>query len=335
MNNYNIDLAVAIIFFNRSDTLEQVFEQVRIARPSKLFLIQDGPRKNNPKDMDGIIRCRKVVEEKINWDCHVVKDYSTKNLGCGMRVYSGIKRAFEEVEELVILEDDCVPSQSMFVFCKELLMKYKYDERICSISGMNHLEEYVPSKDSYIFCTTGAIWGWATWKRVWDNMQYNMEFQDDKYVMSKFKHMYYNPYIVSELMRMGDVRRRQLKETNKLSAWTYQFRMIRYLQSQLIVVPTKNLVSNVGVTGDATHAADSLKKMPLSIQKVFFIPSHELNFPLVHPQYVMCDTKYDKHVWRIMGESTGAKVVRKIEGIIRQVIFIKKGDLKKLMKKFH
>ena len=334
MDNYNIDLAIAIIFFNRSDTLEKVFEQVKLAKPSKLFLIQDGPRENNPKDQAGIISCRQVFENKIDWDCCVVKDYSEKNLGCGFRVYSGIKRAFEDVEELVILEDDCVPSQSMFPFCKELLEKYKFDERICSVSGMNHVERFSPTKDSYIFCTTGAIWGWATWKRVWDQMEYSMEFLDDKYVMNKFRHLYYNPYVISELINMGLTRKRQLLETNKLSAWTYQFRMIRYLQSQLVIVPTKNLVSNVGVTGDATHAVSTLRKMPSSIQKVFFIPAHEMDFPLIHPKYVMCDTDYDKLVWKIMGESTVAKVARKIEGVIRQIVFMEKGDIAKYWKRF-
>ena len=104
-------------------------------RQSKLFLIQDGPREGNLNDIKGIQACREVFEGKIDWECDVTKDFSEKNLGCGMRVYSGIKNAFEKVDKLIVLEDDCVPGQSMFPFCKEVLDKYESDQRVCSISG--------------------------------------------------------------------------------------------------------------------------------------------------------------------------------------------------------
>lgn len=332
MYDYKTDVAVALIFFNRADTLEKVFEQVRIARPSKLFLIQDGARKGNEKDKFGIERCRRVFEGKIDWKCEVIRDFSEENLGCGMRVYSGIRNAFERVDKLIILEDDCVPSQSMFTFCKELLDKYEKDQRICSISGMNHLGEYNPNGRDYFFCSTGTIWGWATWKRVWEYMDYEMSFQNDEYAMKTFDSMYYNSYIKKSIQQMGMDRKKQWQSTHKLSSWTYQFRMIRHLQSQLVIVPTKNLVSNIGVTGDATHATDSLKKMPRGIQKVFFIPTYEYEIPLKHPKYVMCDTNYDKQVWKIMGESRRGKFFRKLESLVRRVLFYDVGDYKSLIK---
>lgn len=332
MYDFKVDVAVAMIFFNRADTLEKVFEQVRIARPSKLFLIQDGPREGNQNDINGIQACREVFEGKIDWDCEVTKDFSEKNLGCGMRVYSGIKHAFEKVDKLIILEDDCVPGQSMFTFCKEILDKYANDQRICSISGMNHVGQYNPNGCDYFFCSTGTIWGWATWKRVWDDMDYEMTFQNDEYAMKTFDSMNYNPYVKKSIKKMGEMRRKQWESTHKLTAWTYQFRMIRHLQSQLVIVPTKNLVSNIGVTGDATHATDSLQKMPKGIQQVFFIPTYDYEFPLKHPKYVMCDTEYDKLVWKVMGESRWAKFSRKVESLVRRIIFYDKGDGKSLKK---
>ena len=42
-----IDVAVLILFFNRPEHLKKVFEEVRKARPSRLFLYQDGPRSEN------------------------------------------------------------------------------------------------------------------------------------------------------------------------------------------------------------------------------------------------------------------------------------------------
>ena len=57
------DIAVLLLFFTRSDTFAQVFEAVRQARPSKLFLYQDGPR--GEQDMAGIMACREIVSDNI------------------------------------------------------------------------------------------------------------------------------------------------------------------------------------------------------------------------------------------------------------------------------
>ena len=121
--------AVTLIFFNRSDTLEKVFEKIRMARPPKLFLVQDGARENNSKDIEGIRACRKIVEN-IDWECEVFKNYSEVNLGCGVRPQSGITWVLSQVESTIILEDDCVPEMSFFDYCDEMLEKYNAAECI-------------------------------------------------------------------------------------------------------------------------------------------------------------------------------------------------------------
>ena len=55
---YKTDVAVLILFFNRPKQLQDVFDEIKIARPSKLFLYQDGPRGEH--DMAGIEACRKM-----------------------------------------------------------------------------------------------------------------------------------------------------------------------------------------------------------------------------------------------------------------------------------
>ena len=71
-----VDVSVLVLFFNRPDLLRQVFNQIRAARPSRLFLYQDGPRNNS--DQSGIDACRKIVEE-IDWECEVHKNYERRN----------------------------------------------------------------------------------------------------------------------------------------------------------------------------------------------------------------------------------------------------------------
>ena len=165
-NNY----AVLILFFARPETLSQVFEQVRKAKPLKLFLYQDGPREGR-NDLEGIQKCREIVEN-IDWECEVHKWYQDKNVGCDPSEYLSQKWAFSYVDKCIILEDDDVPSLSFFPFCQELLDRYENDERISMIAGMNHEEVSTDVPYDYFFTTNVSIWGWATWKRVIANVAY-------------------------------------------------------------------------------------------------------------------------------------------------------------------
>ena len=126
MKPFLIDVPVLILFFNRPNLLKAVFDQVRIARPSKLFLYQDGPR--NSQDMIMIKACREVVAN-IDWECEVYRFYQEKNYGCDPSEYISQKWAFSYVDKCIVLEDDDVPSISFFSFCKELLDRYEHDSR--------------------------------------------------------------------------------------------------------------------------------------------------------------------------------------------------------------
>ena len=162
------DVAVLLIFFNRPETFRQVFDAVKKARPSKLYLYQDGAR--NEADNEKVMACRKIAEE-INWECTVSKWYREKNIGCDPSGYQAQRWLFQNEEQGIVLEDDVVPNQSFFPFCLELLKKYKYDERINMICGMNNLDIIEEVPESYFFSEYGSIWGWASWRRVvqtWD-----------------------------------------------------------------------------------------------------------------------------------------------------------------------
>ena len=172
-----VDVAVLILFFNRPEPLSQVFEQIRKARPSKLFLYQDGPR--GEKDMQGIEACRKVVEQ-IDWECEVHRSFQEKNQGCDPSNYLSHKWAFSYVDKCIVFEDDSIPSVSFFSFCKELLDKYENDTRISMIAGFNQQETTPNISSDYFFTTNFSIWGWASWKRVIDQWDENYTFLSDK-----------------------------------------------------------------------------------------------------------------------------------------------------------
>lgn len=319
MRPYKYDIAVAIIFFNRPSCLEAVFRAVATAAPSKLFLIQDGARDNRPDDVENIERCRNIVSN-VDWDCDVIQIYSQTNLGCGKRMSSGITEAFKFVDRLIILEDDCVPCESMFAFCEEMLEKYKDDTRMNMISGMNHLGKYEAGDCDYFFCKTGAIWGWATWKRVWDQYEYEMGFRNDAYAMNCFFDSNIPKLEVNRLEKMGKKRYISYQAGQRLTAWTYQFSMIRHLYSQLVIVPCVNLISNIGVGTDATHGNSKLKYEPKQTRRILNMETYPLPQNLRHPQYVIPNAAFDREVWKIMGYTWYGKLKRKIERKILRII---------------
>jgi len=136
MNDFTLTTPVAFLIFNRPDTTEKVFAEIAKAKPPKLLVVADGPRAAKPGEIEKCEAVRSIVE-RVDWDCEVLKNYSDVNMGCRTRVSSGLDWVFENVEEAIILEDDCLPNQSFFKYCQELLQYYRHNEKIFSISGSN------------------------------------------------------------------------------------------------------------------------------------------------------------------------------------------------------
>lgn len=295
MKKAKIDVAVLILFFNRPALLEKVFEQVRLARPSRLYLFQDGARAGRDDDIVNIQKCRDVVAD-IDWECEVHRNYQEKNNGCDPSEYLAQKWMFETEEMGIVLEDDDVPSQSFFPFCKELLEKYKDDQRINMICGMNNCEVSEHCPYDYLFSTSGSITGWASWKRVIDEWTEHIDFVDNAYAMNLFKGVYAN--------RLDAEKYIQHCRTCNASGIAYYEAILSgnaLPQSRLNIVPTKNMISNIGNVGESTHGAASLDLLPKGIRRIFNMKTYEYDFPLNHPPFVMEDMIFLKQIHRIMG----------------------------------
>lgn len=280
--------AVTMIFFNRPDTLQLVFDKVREAQPPKLFLVQDGPREGNEKDARGVEACRKIVEN-IDWECEVYRNYSDVNLGCGVRPMSGITWALSQVDSTIILEDDCVPDPTFFAYCDEMLERYAHDERIAYISGLNHFEEWDFGGSSYGFARGGAIWGWATWKRAWDRYDYAVNSIVDPYIEKQLSLLF-----PGEKGKIAAWKKAHelVKADMKISYWDVQWGFIKHSQNQMVIVPKYNLICNIGVGVDSTHAA-LVSSNHRKYKDFNNMPVKALEFPLVHPTHCLCDLEYD------------------------------------------
>ena len=319
----NIDVAVLILFFNRPRMLEKVFERVREAKPTKLFLYQDGARENRPDDMDQIQACRDVVS-KIDWDCEVYRLYQERNYGCDPSEYLAIRWLFNHVDKGIILEDDDVPSVSFFRFCKELLDKYENDDRIATISGMNHLDEWrTENQADYFFAHASSIWGWATWRRFVDQWDTTYSFLSDESKLATMKKNFHESRIMKSDRVRFDLYLNKCR-THQSSGKEFYETLVtstRLLNNQVGIFPARNMISNIGNIGESTHGVNNVRRLPKASQRVFDKKTFEISFPITHPDRVIADDKYIFDKEKLMTPTIFNYTFRWIECKIRALIY--------------
>jgi len=284
MTEFSFRTAVLFIIFNRPGTTQIVFEAIRRARPPRLYVAADGPRLHVGSDKNKCEEARKIVE-LVDWACEVKTLFHDENLNCGRAPSTAMNWFFMNEEEGIILEDDCVPSQSFFRYCQELLEKYRHDNRVMHIGGNNFLGGWYNDPEySYYFSRSGHIWGWATWRRAWQ------KFDFDILLYEKMKQNgFFDNFFLNRLEKMYRLRRFDKTAANrgKVDWWDYQWDFARFANSGLAIVPNRNLVRNLGFGQDATHTVNGTNHMKS-------LKAMEMEFPLKHPAFVMRDTESDK-----------------------------------------
>jgi hypothetical protein len=264
-----LDIPVVFLVFNRPELTARVFARIRDVRPPKLFVVADGPRLDHPGDA---IKCRcvrELIEAGVDWPCEVVHDYAEKNLGSGRRVASGITKAFEAVEEAVILEDDCLPDASFFPFCAELLVRYRNESRVGLIGGAPHVGNVVKGGESYFFCRYGYTWGWATWRRAWACFDYSMSTWSTWRDSGGLQQMFSKPAVQRFWSTAWE---HAANSPNDI--WDYQWVYCYMRAGMLGVLPRTALVENIGFGADATHTTSRVRGLQAT---------EPMLFPLVHP----------------------------------------------------
>jgi hypothetical protein len=242
---------VLFIIFNRLNTTRQVFSVIRQVKPSRLFIAADGPRQTIEGEMEKCQTVRQYVLDNIDWDCETHSFFREENQGCGKAISEAITWFFGQVEQGIILEDDCVPSMSFFPFCGELLEKYKDNDLVYHITAHNPLG-IIKSPYSYYFARIQHCWGWATWKRAWDKYSYDINELDDfikkKKINRIFRRKCDRDYWLNMFKKI---------EKHGIDIWDYQWTYAILKNSGLCINPSKNLVSNIGFGSDAIHTTDT------------------------------------------------------------------------------
>lgn len=279
-----MNTSVAIIIFNRPDVTRRVVDTVARARPKKLFVIADGPRQWKAGEAENCLAARSVIES-IDWACEVVKNYSDVNLGVGDRPASGLRWVFEQADTAIVLEDDCVPHPTFFRYCDELLDKYRDDERVMHISGDNWL--FGRRSASYFFSCYCYSCGWATWRRAFQYYDPELHLWPALRGTSWLPDILGDPKAVDfwsskfDLIRESGVRQH---------GWDWPWLFACWAHRGLSILPSTNLITNIGFGEDATHTKSRDDERA-------HVPLEAMTFPLVHPDCMVRDVEADQRIF--------------------------------------
>ena len=276
MNNNQFQTPILLVVFNRPKYTELVFDAIRKQKPVKLFIAADGPRAGNLEDAEKCREVRRIVSN-IDWSCEVKTLFRDKNLGFSEGERTAFEWFFDNVEEGIILEDDGLPHPDFFRFASEMLAKYRYNDQVMMITGNNFVPDF-KTDDSYFFSNFFAIWGWASWRRVWKQYDMNINSWSKPESKAKLKTLYTQKFMFKHMEKLfNDIYQK------KTITWDAQLLYLCVMNSGLCVTPANNLVSNIGL--DGTHSEGHNQN--LSTKEIY------KDNKLIHPKLIAPSTAYD------------------------------------------
>lgn len=267
-------LPILILTFNRVNHFQKLFSKIRSYQPRKIYISSDGPRNNS--DLKNILKIRSILDQKIDWDCRIIRLYENSNLGLKKKVNKSLNFFFQKESMGIILEDDCIPNKSFFKFCEIILNKYKNEKKISMLTGTNlHKQNFIPKKITYYFSQYYNIWGWATWADRWNETKFQLKhFKTSSTKVSKIKKLKnYNRWLYRTFKN----------HQNKNTSWAIEWFYNCLQKETYVIVPEVNLITNIGESG--THSLPFEKRN-------LFLKNYEFS-SIVHRKYIEYDFNYD------------------------------------------
>ena len=295
----SLNTPVLFLIFNRPETTEKVFSAIRKAEPPRLYVAADGPRPDYPNDSESCEIAR-AIATNVDWNCEVKTLFREKNLGCGLAVTSAIDWFFEQEAEGIILEDDTKPSEQFFEFIDFGLRKYRDNKNIGSICGYNPLTPKTNANDRIIISNYPSLWGWGTWREVWDKYSFQSDFNYLNTISTIYrhiKHLRYTMYIMSILRGI---------EKREVDTWCAQFGFMFAKYKYKVVYPSINMIENVGFGDFATHTKSQnntnkianimmdYKNLKESYEKLFDHERFNIECPSTYNRFIKLCRKFLK-----------------------------------------
>lgn len=239
----------------RIDNARQVWEVFKEIKPEKFYFYSNKPSQNRPDQIKNNDEIRSWIKE-IDWSCELHTFFRDEYVDQYTSLKSSKDWFFKNEEYGIIFEDDCVASLALFDFHEKMLKKFKDEKRIWFIGSTNYYESYNPNNFDFLFTRTlGNTYGWATWRDRWQKIDWEPDINN---MISKglFDTYYFNN------KRFTYFYKRRYKSVEdflkRTYCWDYLMDLTLIKNDGLLVIPAKNLLTNIGKVGEHYTDGDDL-----------------------------------------------------------------------------
>ncbi|MCF8256664.1 MAG: glycosyltransferase [Flavobacteriales bacterium] len=233
---------VLLLIYNRPDLTRRTVNRLVELGVNELHVSADGPKNDADR-----LRCKEARACLEVNGLRVERHFSETHRGCRDGVMHGVNWFFGQVEEGIIVEDDCLATEAFIQFAAELLNRHRNDRAIYMISGNNPIGHW-ESGHSHHFARIGHVWGWATWRDRWHDFDPRLpqlrSFSDHE----GFVRLWGNTGLPKRIEKNANDALH-----GKVDTWDFQWTLHHAMQGRLAAIPCENLVENIGLGSDATH----------------------------------------------------------------------------------
>ena len=320
------DIPICLLLFKRTATLERIIGRINEVNPRRVYLLADGGR--TPEEHAACIKCREYAESLFNADIEIITHYADQNIGVFRNIGLGARWVFEREEKAIFIEDDNLPAVSFFAFCKELLEKYNDTENVLWVCGTNYLGRYA-SEYSYVFTRHMLPCGWASWSHKFlKHYDGYLDSIEDKEKRRNFKRSYLEKGCKSLKLyytQLYPVERTRYLTAQHINQASWDYQMNYSVRSNLFygISPAMNQINNIGVDELSTHGGTVNVGQ---IEDFCNIQEENISFPLIHPEEIKVDEKYERAINRILAKSWASPIKHCLARPIKKLIGINQYD---------
>lgn len=246
----NNNLAPLIIFtYNRLDTLELTIKNLQqniLADKTNVFIFSDYAGKE--KDIESVNKLRNFIHSIDGFKSITIIERE-ENYGLAKNIIEGVTNIINKYEKVIVLEDDLLTSKNFLSYMNQALEFYKNDEKISSISGFSwNLYSLKYLKEDTFLAYRPSSWGWATWKKKWENIDWELK-DFDTFIKDKKATKVFN------LGGMDMTRMLKHFKEGKNNSWAIRYSYNIFKQNKYCIYPRISKIQNIGFGSNSTHCS--------------------------------------------------------------------------------
>lgn len=237
----DIKTATLIPAFNRYDHFVKVAtECIRQDFPS-IHVLLDGPKTQED------VRVQSLILAKCE-ELELVVIGRKENIGLAKNITSGISFILHRFDQVIIIEDDCVPRDDSKQWFLSSLEKYRDTMSIGGICGYMPFTGDLISKEENLILKRFVPWGWATWRNRWEGFKLDILNELDTELITSTRILGEDVY--------GYLTLDSFKQ-NKMDIWSLSFIIHCHINSWSFVYPDINMIDNIGFDGTGVHSTET------------------------------------------------------------------------------